>query len=140
MEEAKDTDRKLIAFTVVSCVAVGAVLAVFAPLFPQMYNTTDSVRALATWFIRIVAVYIPVCAFLNACYFTLRAGGRTIITFLFDSVFIWCVSVVLAFALAKFTSLPILWIYFFVQLADGIKAVIGLVLVKKGVWLHNIVE
>ena len=72
----KDTDRKLIAFTVASCVAVGAVLAVLAPLFPMMYNTTDSVRTLATWFIRIVAVYIPVCAFLNACYFTLRAGGR----------------------------------------------------------------
>ena len=88
----------------------------------------------------ISALFIPQHALLNSLYFTLRAGGKTMIAFFFDSVFIWCISVVLAYILAKFTPLPILWIYFLVQLADGIKAVIGLVLVKKGVWLHNIVE
>ncbi len=139
MEEAKDTDRKLIVFTVMSCVAVGAVLAVLAPLFPMMYNTTDSVRALATWFIRIVAVYIPVCAFLNACYFTLRAGGRTIITFLFDSVFVWCVSIPCAYILSRFTTVPIVPLYLCCQMLDLIKCVIGFALVKKGVWLSNIV-
>ena len=62
------------------------------------------------------------------------------IAFFFDSVFMWCVNVVTAFSLAKFTALPILWIFFFVQLTDGLKALIGLILVKKGVWLHNIVN
>lgn len=139
MEEAKDTDRKLIAFTVMSCVAVGAVLAVLAPLFPMMYNTTDSVRTLATWFIRIVAVYIPVGAFLNACYFTLRAGGRTIITFLFDSVYVWCASIPCAYILSRFTAMPIVPLYLCCQMLDLIKCAVGFILVKKGVWLSNIV-
>lgn len=79
----------------------------------------------------ISALFIPQHALLNSLYFTLRAGGKTMIAFFFDSVFIWCVSVVLALILARFTTLSILWLYFFVQLADGLKAIIGLILVKK---------
>lgn len=139
MEEAKDTDTKLIAFAVGSCVVVGGVLALLAPLFPEMYNTTDAVKELATRFIRIIAIYIPVCAFLNTCYFTLRAGGRTVITFFFDSVFVWCVSIPVAFVLSRFTGIPIVPLYFYCQMLDLIKCVIGYVLVKKGVWLSNIV-
>ena len=139
MKEAKETDTRLIAFSVLSCMAVGGILAVLAPLFPQMYKTSDAVKALATDFIRIVALYIPVCAFLNACYFTLRAGGRTIITFLFDSVFVWCVSIPVAFVLSRYTSIPIVPLFLYCQMLDLIKCVVGYVLVKKGVWLSNIV-
>ena len=82
---------------------------------------------------------MPQNAFLHASYFTLRSGGKTIITFLFDSVFIWCVSVTIAFTLSCFTALPVIGIYTLVQLGDIIKCVIGFILVKKGVWLQNIV-
>ena len=82
---------------------------------------------------------MPVNAFLHASYFTLRSGGKTIITFLFDSVFIWVVSVPVAFCLSRFTGLSIYAIYFMVMSVDLIKCVIGFVLVKKGVWLQNIV-
>lgn len=139
MEEAKEQDTKLIAFSVFSCVVVGAVLALLAPLFPKMYNTTEEVRELATWFIRIVALYIPMCAFLNTCYFTLRAGGKTIITFIFDSGFMWCVSIPFAFVLSRYTTVPIVPLYFFCQMVELIKCVIGFVMVKKGMWLSNIV-
>ena len=86
------------------------------------------------------ALFMPQNAFLHATYFTLRSGGKTIITFLFDSVFIWCVSVSIAFALSRFTAIPVIGVYIMVQLADFIKCVIGFILVKKGVWLQNIVE
>ena len=82
---------------------------------------------------------MPQNAFLHASYFTLRSGGKTIITFLFDSVFIWCVSVTIAFTLSRFTAIPVIGIYTLVQLGDIIKCVIGFILVKKGVWLQNIV-
>lgn len=87
----------------------------------------------------ITAIFMPQNAFLHASYFTLRSGGRTIITFLFDSVFIWVVSVSVAFTLSRFTALPVLGIYVLVQAADFIKCIIGFMLVKKGVWLRNIV-
>lgn len=139
MKEARDTDTKLIVFSVVSCAAVGGVLAVLAPLFPQMYKTTDTVKELATSFIRIIAIYIPMCAFLNACYFTLRAGGKTIVTFIFDSVFMWCVSIPFAFILSRYTAIPIVPLYLYCQMIELIKCIIGFILVRKGVWITNIV-
>lgn len=139
MEEAKETDTRLITFSVISCLLIGALLAVSAPLFPAMYNTSAEIKALATTLIRIAAVYMPICAFLNACYFTLRAGGRTIVTFFFDSVFVWCVCIPFAYVLSRYTDVPIVLLYLYCQLLDLIKCAVGFVLVKKGVWLSNIV-
>lgn len=140
MDEARDTDNKLIAFSVFSCILVALVMLLPARLFPLLYNTNDEARALATYFIILTAVFMPQNAFLHTSYFTLRSGGRTIITFLFDSVFIWCVSVVIAFCLSRYTALPVVAVYVFVQMGDWIKCVIGFVLVKKGIWLQNIVD
>lgn len=72
-------------------------------------------------------------------YFTLRSGGRTFITFLFDSVYTWVVSVPLAFLLCSFTALPILAIYAVIQAADMIKLLVGYVLIQKGIWITNLV-
>jgi putative MATE family efflux protein len=137
MEEARDHDNKLIAFSVFCCTCVALLMLVLAPLFPMLYNTEADV--LAKYFIMINAVFMPQNAFLHASYFTLRSGGKTIVTFLFDSVFIWCVSVTIAFTLSRFTSLPVTAVFILVQMGDIIKCIIGFVLVKKGVWMQNIV-
>ncbi|MDL2301391.1 MATE family efflux transporter [Lachnospiraceae bacterium OttesenSCG-928-D06] len=139
MEEAKDTDAKLIAFSVGSCVLIGSVLAIFAPLFPMIYNTTDRVKELATGIIRVAALCMPMAAFTHATYFTLRSGGKTVITFLFDSVFMMCVNVPIAYVLSRYTLIPLILLYFCCQAIDIIKCIVGFVLVKKGVWLQNIV-
>lgn len=139
MKEAKETDTRLIGFSVFSCVVVGGVLMLLAPLFPQMYNTTEEVKNLAVQFIGIGALCMPIWAFLNASYFTLRAGGKTIITFLFDSVYVWCISIPFAYVLCHYTAVPIVPLYLYCQLLDLIKCVVGFVLVKKGVWISNIV-
>ena len=140
MDEARDQDNKLIASSVFCCTCVALVMLVLAPLFPQLYNTEADVRELAKYFIMITAVFMPQNAFLHASYFTLRSGGKTIVTFLFDSVFIWCVSVTIAFTLSRFTTLPVTAVFILVQVGDIIKCIIGFVLVKKGVWLQNIVS
>ena len=139
MEDAKDTDTKLIAFSVFSCMGIGLVLILIAPLFPMLYNTSDEVKELATWFLRIAAACMPIAAFMHASYFTLRSGGKTIVTFLFDSVFLWCVTTPLAYVLSRFTDMPIVPLYLSCQLIDILKCILGFVLVKKGVWLQNIV-
>ena len=139
MEEAKLVAGRMIAFSVVVCVVLGGAVAVAAPLFPKVYNTTDEVRALATSFLRIASLCMPIAAFMNSCYFTLRSGGKTVITFLFDSVFLWCVSTPVAYVLSRYTALPVVPLYLSVQLLDLIKCGIGYVLVQKGVWLNNIV-
>lgn len=140
IEEAKDTDAKLIVFSVELCVVVGALMALVSPLFPKIYDTQDVVRHLATELICVTALCMPIQAFVNSAYFTLRSGGKTIITFIFDSAFVWTVSIPLAYCLSRFTALPIVPLYLACQLIDIIKCIIGFIFVKKGIWLHNIVD
>lgn len=139
IEEAKDTDRKLIVFAVLSCFVVGALLACIAPLFPQIYEATDEVRAMATKFILIAALCMPIQGFLNACYFTIRSGGKTLITFLFDSFYVWVFSIPLAYVLGHYTLIPIATLYLICQLSDLFKCLIGFILVKRGKWAQNMV-
>lgn len=140
VEEAKDTDYKLIAFSVVSCMAVGALMALVSPAFPKIYDTQEDVRHLAMLLICVTALCMPLQAFVNSAYFTLRSGGKTVITFIFDSAFVWVVTIPLAYVLSRYTVLPIVPLYLCCQLVDIIKCVIGFVMVKKGMWIHNIVE
>ena len=139
MQEARDTDNKMIAFSVMCCTAVALIMFSIAHQFPKLYNTTAETRLIAGWLIMAQAMFMPQNAFLHATYFTLRSGGKTIVTFLFDSVFVWCVSVPIAFVLSRYTALSVVMIFAFVQMGDWIKCVIGFILVKKGVWLQNIV-
>ena len=46
----------------------------------------------------------------------------------------------LAWCLVHLTVLPVAVIYLCVQLADFIKCVFGFILLKKGVWMNNMVE
>ena len=116
-----------------------AAMALIAPFFPEIYNTTAEARRLAVRFILAQAVFMPQNAFIHAAYFTLRSGGKTVITFLFDSVYVWCISIPIAFVLSRITSIYVVWILVFVQIGDWIKCIIGFYLVKKGVWIQNIV-
>lgn len=107
--------------------------------FPQIYNTTDEIKSLATSFIAVSAIIMPFCAFTHSSYFTLRSGGKTLVTFLFDSVFTWVIVVPVAFVLAKYTALGIVAVYFLVQATELIKVVIGYFMVKSDVWLVQMV-
>ena len=140
MEEARDTDNKLIVFSMMSCFVMAALMIVASPYFPLLYNTSDAARAQATALIIAQAIFMPQNAFLHATYFTLRAGGKTVITFFFDCVFIWLVSIPVVFVLSRFTGIPAHFIYAAGQMADWGKCILGFVLVKKGVWLQNIVK
>lgn len=140
MKEARDVDNKMIVFSVLSCLAAAFIMLFCAPVFPLVYNTEPLARQLATGFIMIQALFMPLVAFTHATYFTLRAGGKTGVTFFFDSGFIFLVSVPIAFLLSNLTSLPVLVIFAVVQSAEIMKCVIGFILVKKGSWLQNIVD
>ncbi len=140
LEEAKDTDRKLIFFSTAGCVAIGLLMAVFSPLFPMLYNTEEDIRQLATKFIMVSSACMPMHAFVNVAYFTLRCGGKTLITFFFDSVYVWLVNIPLAYVLSRYTGMHIIPLFFCCQLIDIVKCMIGFVLVKKGIWMNVIVK
>lgn len=136
--DVRDTNRKLIAFSVASGACFGALMALGSVVFPAIYNTTEAVRGLAQDLILISALVMPFQSFANATYFTLRSGGKTMITFLFDSVFLWVCGVSLAFILSRFTNLPILPLFALCQLPDVLKCVVGEYMLKKGGWIQTL--
>ena len=139
-ERARQDAPRLMTLSLMTGFLTTAVILGCSFFFPDIYNTTTEVKELARAFMRIAAAAAPIHAFCNASYFTLRSGGKTVITFLFDSVYAWVVSVTLAFCLVHFTSLPIVTVYFICQFVDVTKCTVGLILVRHGSWATSIVE
>ena len=139
-DKAKRTVWRLLFLSVTVCVVMGGLLIAVAPFIPMLYNTTETVRETAKQLLFVVAALMPFYAFAHGTYFTLRSGGKTMITLVFDCGFTWGLAFPLAFVLAHFTALPIVPMFLAVQLLDVVKCVIGFILVKKGVWINNIVE
>ncbi len=137
-ETIRDTNRKLIFVSVLSGLVFGGLMVLGSGLFPLAYNTDDSVRRLAGRLIIISGLMMPFNSYTNAAYFTLRSGGQTLVTFLFDSCFVWCLCVPLAFCLSRFTAIPILPLYALCQSTDLIKCAIGAYMIHRGSWIRNL--
>lgn len=140
-EEAMQTAHKLIFTALLTCTAVGIfIMLPLGRVFPKIYNTTDEIKNLATTLICVYALCMPIYVYVNTAYFTIRSGGKTIITFLFDSVFMWGFCLPVIFVLSRFTPIPIVPLYVTCQLLDLIKCLIGHFMIKKGIWLNRIVN
>lgn len=137
---AKAAVPKLAVLSAVLCTLVGIVTIALSGVFPLLYNTTDHIRSLAQKFIIIYGCFQPVYAISNVEYFSLRSGGKMLITFLFDSLFSWIVVVPVAIALIWGTALGAVLVYLVVQFTELLKTILGYFYVKRGSWLHNLVE
>ena len=140
MEEARDVDRKLIFLTEVVHVIMGGLLILVSPLIPRLYNVSAEVQDLTRQLLVIVGMTLPIHSFAHVAYFTIRSGGRTVITFFFDAVYTWAVTVLLAFLLTRYTDWPIVNIYFCVMFIDIVKVIIGLLMIRSGFWVRNVVN
>ncbi len=136
---AKAHAWKLMFFSVCTCFVIGALMAATAPFIPMIYNTTEDVRLLATHFMRVSAVLMPFFAISHCSYFTLRSGGKTLITFLFDSIYSWVIFIPLAYIITNYTKLDIIMAYPICHLPDLVKSVLGVIFVKTGYWAQNMV-
>ena len=140
IEGAKDVDRKLIFFNFIMHVAIGLLIIAVAPFVPLIYNVEPEVRQLATNFLMIAGASLPIHSYVHIAYFTIRSGGKTVITFLFDCVYMWVITVTLSSILCRFTGLSIVACYAIVQFSDIIKLCIAMPMLKSGFWAKNIVN
>lgn len=140
IERAKDYDLKMVFMNFIMCFTLAVVLFNVSIYIPQIYNTSVEVKNLATSLLIVAACMLPVISVYYSSYFTMRAGGKTFLTFLFDSGYTFVFTFMAALLLTRLTSLPILIIYILVQCVDIPKATLGLILVRKGIWVHNIVN
>lgn len=139
-EEAVDTDRKMIVFAVFVAFVTGLVICSVSKFFPLLYNTTREAQQIGTELIMAQAILLPLFAYKNSTYFTLRSGGMIWVTILFDSAFMWAVSVPIAFFVSRYTSASVLTIFLSVQAGDIPKCILGYILVKKQIWVNRIVD
>ena len=139
IDNAKDYAKKLIALTVLFGTVFGVIMLAISPVFPLLYKVSDDVRSMATKFIMIYGAMMPFYAYTHASYFTIRSGGKTWLTMLFDSCFVWIISVPTAFILSRYTGINILLLVAIVQSLELIKCLIGGIMVHSGIWARNIV-
>ena len=100
LQEAKEANKKLFSIAVRLSVICGIALFAAAPFIPRLYATTPAVKDLAAQLMRILALCLPISCFTHVAFFTIRAGGKTIVTFLYDSLNLWIINIPLAFCLA----------------------------------------
>ena len=138
-DKAEESCWRILVFSVLSAAGMGLLMAACSTLFPAMYNTTQEVRSLATGLLLVVAAAGPLHAFCHASYFTLRSGGKTWVTFLFDSAYLWVISIPVARLLSTGTAWHIILVYAICQFIDIVKCIIGYILLKRKVWINRIV-
>ena len=139
-EGAIDVDNKLLFVTVAAHIVIGLLIIVSAPFIPLLYKVEPEVQSLATTFLMIAGASLPIHALIHNIYFTIRSGGKTIITFLFDSVFTWVVPAMISLFMCRFTNISIVWIYFAVQFSEAIKLFAGIPMLKSGFWAKCVVS
>jgi putative MATE family efflux protein len=137
-EGIKEEAAQLTAFTQGMCIIAGIVMFAISGWFPGLYNTSDSVRYLAMGLIRLGAVFMPLLAYENSSYFTLRSGGKTWITLAFDSLYTWTIPIPLLMLLVHFTDMSLLPLYTCVQCTSFVKCLIGFLMVKSGFWINDL--
>ena len=137
-EELMDTNRKMQALAAFSGVVLGAFIAGISGVFPMLYHTTDEVRLLAARTILVSGVLMPLQAYSFPVYFTLRAGGKTVITTIFDCGSILFLYLPISFLLSRFTDLSFLTIYAICNSTDLIKCIAGSALIRSGTWIRHL--
>lgn len=139
IEGAKSYSYKILAFAFVVSIFFTLIMIGCSYVLPNIYNTSDAIQEMARNLIIISAVFLPVNAFNTCCYFTLRAGGRVVLTIVFDSLFVMLIRLPLAFFLSKYTTMSIYFVHFIVYGIDTIKIFIGYYFIHKGIWLKTII-
>ena len=136
---ARDTARRMLVFSLWVSFIMAVLLSALSPIFPMIYNTSSGVRTIAMHLIIIRALIMPVQSLAHSMYFTIRSGGKVLVTMLFDSVFMWVCAYPTALLLSSLTEIGIYPLFLITQLTEIIKIIIGAIMIKKVDWARRIV-
>lgn len=137
-KELRQANKRLIVLSLGFGTVFGGGIAALSGVFPSLFDTTASVRSLATGLILIASCDVLLQSYIYPVYFTLRSGGQTTATFLFDCGSIWVLSLPLAFLLSRYSNLHVFAIYGIVTGVDVIKCVVGKFMLRSGKWIHKL--
>lgn len=134
----RSENRKLLVFSFLCGIVFCLLLMSVARVFPRFYKTTGEIQALATGMILLMALTKPFQCYHVSIYYTIRSGGRVLLTMLYDSGFLWLLVVPVTFLMCRFSGLPFLTIYGICLIPEVVKAVIGTFMLKSDGWIKNL--
>ena len=137
-EQARKDSTRLITFALLVGTGLMVIQVALSPVFPLLYNTSDSAKELATYMLIVSGLAMPIYSTVMACYYTLRSGGLTFITLLYDCVWAWCVTAASALIFTYVIPVGIHGLFAIVTFAEGAKIIPGIILVAKIRWANKI--
>lgn len=138
-EMAKDDNKKLNLLGIYISLFFGVILILLSPVIPNIFTeVTISQKSLATLLIIIYSSLLWSSCLSMTSYMTLKVGGKSGLTFIFDSGTMIVLYIPLSWILALLTDLDMVWIYLIIRSIDILKAMFGVYLMKKGSWARNL--
>ena len=138
-EEAQKEAYTSLSFSTITGIILGVILCLIAPIVTSLYKGVSlEARELAVILITYHGIYLLICSLNNAIFFTLRAGGRTSLVFIFDSCFGWGIQIPFAFLLLYAFKLEFIPLVITAYSIEIIKTIVGLILILSKKWYRNL--
>lgn len=139
--EVKEIGNRLCKLSVISGIATGAVIICLIPLITRFTNLEPTAAGYLKWMLIMSSYYVAGksvnCMVISGIF---PAGGDTRFGAMCDAVTMWCFAVPLGCIVAFVLKLPVLAIYFFLNLDEVVKLPAVYIHYKKYKWIKNLTE
>lgn len=139
LQEAKEAGVTLTRTAIIAGIVSGLVLIVLSPFITKMVDLTPTARGYLQKMLLICSYYIAGksvnCMTIGGIF---AAGGDSKFGMLCDSVTLWCITVPLGCICAFILKLPVMVVYFVLNLDEIIKLPVVYKHYKKYKWLKNL--
>lgn len=139
LKEAKEAGGTLTRTAIIAGIVSGLVLIVLSPFITKMVDLTPTARGYLQKMLLICSYYIAGksvnCMTIGGIF---AAGGDSKFGMLCDSVTLWCITVPLGCICAFILKLPVMVVYFVLNLDEIIKLPVVYKHYKKYKWIKNL--
>ena len=139
LQEAKEAGGTLTRTAIIAGIVSGLVLIVLSPFITKMVDLTPTARGYLQKMLLICSYYIAGksvnCMTIGGIF---AAGGDSKFGMLCDSVTLWCITVPLGCICAFILKLPVMVVYFVLNLDEIIKLPVVYKHYKKYKWIKNL--
>lgn len=140
LEKGKEYGNKITKLTIISGAILGILVALSAPLVLKIVNLTPHASEYLKYMLWMCSYYI-LGRSINSTTIggIFAAGGDTKFGFICDTVTMWVFIVPAGFLAAFYFNLPVLVVYFILNLDEMIKLPVVFIHYRKYKWVRNIV-
>ena len=136
---AKDYAKKVYWLGFLASIIFGIIIICLSPFIPNMFKEVDpNQKIIASKMLFAYGFLLFGSCLYCCCYVTLKTGGEALITFMIDSGLMWLVAVPLAWTLAKYTNISLLYLFIIITGIDIFKFLVSYLFVKRDKWLNNL--